>query len=366
MRILYAIQGTGNGHTCRGQEILHVLKKRHDVDILVSGTHVEIGLPYEIAYQFKGLGFIFGKSGGIDLLATYKKNRIRRLLSEINQLPVEDYDLVISDFEPVSAWACQQKRKPCIALSHQAAVLNRNSPKPAKPGGLGRAILKRYAPATARYGFHFQPYDDNIFTPIIRQQVRDQIVRNDGHYTVYLPAYGNDRILKVLRQCQSIKWEVFSKHSKEEIHDGNISIFPVSNEAFLESMATSSGILCGAGFETPAEALYMGKKLLVIPMKDQYEQQCNAAALAEMGVPVLKSLKLKHLPFIHDWILQGEVVQVYYPDHTEEILHKIISENTGENISGRTPKAQAVSSAKRFRTAIIRHIASNYSVGSKH
>jgi hypothetical protein len=35
-------------------------------------------------------------------------------------------------------------------------------------------------------------------------------------------------------------------------------------------------------FETPAEALFLGKKLLVIPMTGQYEQECNAAALAAL------------------------------------------------------------------------------------
>ncbi len=47
-------------------------------------------------------------------------------------------------------------------------------------------------------------------------------------------------------------------------------------------------MLCGAGFETPAEALFLGKKLMVIPMKGQYEQHINAASLKELGIPVLK------------------------------------------------------------------------------
>ena len=56
-------------------------------------------------------------------------------------------------------------------------------------------------------------------------------------------------------------------------------------------MASSTGVLCGAGFETPAEALYLGKKLMVIPMKSQLEQFYNAASLKQLGVPVLKKMK---------------------------------------------------------------------------
>ena len=103
MKILYAIQGTGNGHLSRARDIVPVLMKNHDVEILVSGSQSEVDFPYPVKYQLKGLGFIFGAKGGIDIIETYKKNYIKVLLSEINSLPVQDYDMVINDFEPVSA-----------------------------------------------------------------------------------------------------------------------------------------------------------------------------------------------------------------------------------------------------------------------
>src|SRR5437899_1865577 len=127
MKILYAIQGTGNGHMTVAREVLPILKTRAEVDILVSGTQVDVGLPFEIKYKMHGLSFIFGKKGGIDYLETYRKSRIRQLFREIKNLPVEEYDMVISDFEPVSAWACFLKNLPCIGFSHQAAVLSRHS-----------------------------------------------------------------------------------------------------------------------------------------------------------------------------------------------------------------------------------------------
>ena len=89
-------------------------------------------------------------------------------------------------------------------------------------------------------------------------------------------------------------------------------------------MASAQGVLCGAGFETPAEALYRRKKLLVVPMKNQYEQHCNSAALKQMGVPVLKSLKSKHSHVIASWLKSGPVVPVDYCDETEAIIDRII------------------------------------------
>jgi uncharacterized protein (TIGR00661 family) len=359
MKILYAIQGTGNGHLIRALEIVPVLQKHHKVDILISGTHAEIKLPFDVKYRFKGLGFIFGANGGIDIIETYRKNHIKDLLSEINSLPVEDYDLVINDFEPVSAWACYLKNVYCISVSHQAAILNKKAPKPNDMDLIGRAVLKNYAPAKAKYGFHFNNYDDNIFTPVIRSQLREKKIKNKGHYTVYLPAYNDSRILKVLKNCGDANWQVFSKHNKKSIKEDNITIQPINNEAFIESLASSEGVICGAGFETPAEALFMKKKLMVVPMKGQFEQQCNAAALKEMGVPVLKSFKPGNSDKIKRWIEKGNVVKVDYPDNTEKIINKIIAIHAEMvNIQPLTKKNDYT--ANKFRKLILKKLVAQF------
>jgi len=301
-----------------------------DVDVLVSGTQGDLALPFQVRYVLHGFGFVFGTSGGVDIWATYKKSKFRKFLKEINELPVENYDLVINDFEPVSAWACYMKNKPCIGLSHQAAVLAEKAPKTEDTDMIGKLVLKHYAPVTEQYGFHFSKFDKNIFTPVIRQQVREQLIQNKGHYTVYLPAYDDKRLVKRLSEFKDVKWDVFSKHNKKTFKHKNVSIQPIANERFIKSMAESEGVLCGAGFETPAEALFMQKKLLVIPMKTQYEQQLNAAALKQMGVPVIKSLKPKHNDIILDWINNGKVIKVDYQDTTQQILDMIFEKHTPE------------------------------------
>ncbi|MET4081468.1 uncharacterized protein (TIGR00661 family) [Pedobacter sp. UYP30] len=323
MKILYAIQGTGNGHISRARDIIPELRKKGEVDILVSGTEADVFLGFPIKYKLKGLSFVFGKKGGIDLVSTYKKARLKRFFKEVKNLPVRNYDLVINDFEPVSAWACFFNRKQCISLSHQAAALNIKAPQPDKKDRVGKAILKKYAPVTDAYGFHFKAYAENIFTPVIREEIRNADNIQLPHYTVYLPAYNDKRIIKVLKEVKEIEWEVFSKHTKKPYNEENIKISPINNEAFIKSMLTCTGVLCGAGFETPAEALFLKKKLMVIPMKGQYEQQCNAAALKKMGVPVLKKLKIERLGDILAWVQEACVIQVDYPNITHSIIDSI-------------------------------------------
>ncbi len=362
MKILYAIQGTGNGHVSRALEIIPILMKKGSVDILISGIQSDVDLPFPVKYKFKGLSFIFGKKGGIDLISTYKKSSIVNLYAEIKSLPVEEYDLVISDFEPVSSWACRMNNKLCIGLSHQSAVINKNAPKPKIKDPLGNAVLKYYAPVDFSYGFHFEKYDTNIFTPVIRDQIRTSNPKNAGHYTVYLPAYGDEKILKILSKIKNVNWQVFSKHNKKTIIQDNIKIQPISNEGFVKSMINAIGVLCGAGFETPAEALYLKKKLLVIPMKGQYEQQCNAAALKKMDVPVIKSLKKKHLPKIENWINNEQAISVEFKDQTEEIIDKILTTYSTKKIRRKNTLGHHIDSLKKLKENSFEKIISKLSL----
>ena len=124
MKILYAIQGTGNGHIARAEDIVPILQKFGSLDLFVSGAQADIRLSYPVKYKSKGLSFYFGKGGGVDLIKTFRRNSSREVYREIKKFPVEKYDLVINDFEPITAWACLKKNIPCVALSHQSALLS--------------------------------------------------------------------------------------------------------------------------------------------------------------------------------------------------------------------------------------------------
>nr|WP_302180010.1 glycosyltransferase family protein [Chryseosolibacter indicus] len=316
---MYAIQGTGNGHIARAEDIIPILQEYGDLHLFVSGAQADIKLSYPVKYKSKGLSFFFGKSGGIDLLKTFKNNSSKDVYKEIKKFPVEKYDIVINDFEPISAWACRRKEVPCIALSHQSALLSPKVPKPKSYDPVGDWILKNYAPANYHVGFHFSQFDKNIFTPVIRPRIKNAEVKTKPHYTVYLPAYDDKKLVPLLMRIP-IRWHVFSKHAKKSYHVDKVSVYPVNNEEFTASMATATGVLCGAGFETPAEALYLQKKLMVVPMKTQYEQHYNAAALQLLGVPVLKKVKKKNIYKIEEWIESKQIIEVDYPDQTQKAV----------------------------------------------
>jgi uncharacterized protein (TIGR00661 family) len=324
MNILYAIQGTGNGHLSRAVDIVPELRKFGKVDLFVSGAQAEVSLPFPIKYKSKGLSFYFGKSGGINFYKTFQRNSSKDVMKEISQFPVDKYDLIVNDFEPITAWAARKREIPIVGLSHQSALLSKYAPKPKVKDPFGEWLLRTYAPVEKYIGFHFQEYDKNIYTPVIRSAIAESPRTNKGHYTVYLPAYDDKKLVALLMKLPSLRWHIFSKHTKTAYHVGKISVYPISGEDFVASMVTSEGVLCGAGFETPAEVMYLEKKLLVVPMKSQYEQKCNAIALKKMGVPVLKKVKKKSLSRIEKWLDSKEVVEVDYPKVAEKAVEKLM------------------------------------------
>lgn len=319
MKVLYAIQGTGNGHLSRAEEIVPILNKHVDTTVLVSSSQSQIISNFEINYKKKGLTFLSGKNGKVNLLSTIFKSHPIDFLNEIRTFPIWKYDLVITDFEPVSAWSALMHGVPCIEMSHQAAVIHPKAPKPVEKNLIGKYILNHYCPSKEKIGFHFEAFDKSIYTPVIRKEILEADVKTQDYYTVYLPAFNDAAILHFLRQFP-VNWEVYSKYTNTKKQFGNVHFNPINQLDFQKSLINCTGVLCGAGFELPAEAIYLKKKLMVIPMKGQYEQECNAFALMNLGVNVIENLNLVEHRTLNLWLNYGANIAINYENQTEEIV----------------------------------------------
>jgi len=323
MKILYAIQGTGNGHISRAREIVPLLQQYGEVDLLISGTQAEVSLAQPLKYKFHGFSFVFGTKGGVDNWATFKIMNLPQLWRDMHSLPLSQYDLVINDFEPVSAWACRLQKIPSVSLSHQCSFVSPNTPRPEK-WNYAEWIFKYYSPTTYHIGFHFERYADFIHTPVIRSEIRNMETSNLGHYSVYLPAYDDKILFKHLSKAKDVEWQIFSKRQKTPFREGNVQILPVNNEGFNKSLASCTGLLTGGGFEGPAEALFLQKKVLMIPMTGQYEQRCNALAASRLGVPVVDEIDDSFDARISNWIKDDKIIRVNFPDETASIVDGMI------------------------------------------
>jgi uncharacterized protein (TIGR00661 family) len=304
MKIFYAIQATGNGHISRAMEILPYLDRYGKVDIFLSGANSTLQLDAPVKFRSKGLSLFYTNGGGLNYWEMLRKVSPLRLWREVRDLPVDKYDLVINDFECITSLACAHKRVPSVQFGHQASFVSQKTPRPEHRDVMGEWILRNYARATQYIGLHFAQYDDFILPPVIKKEILQADPEDMGHITVYLSSYSDATVKRYLQPLKEFSFQVFSKEVNRPVRDGNILFLPVGKGAFNKSLITCKAILTGAGFETPAEALYLKKKLMVIPIRGQYEQFCNAAALSKMGVPVLHTLDAGFEAAFRAWMCQ--------------------------------------------------------------
>lgn len=292
MKILYAVQATGNGHISRASEILPHLQNHGTVHIMLSGTNAHLPVQLPVKYRSKGMSLFYRTNGGLNYFKMLRQFNPFQLWRDIKTLPVEEYDLVINDFEFITAMACKRKGVFSVQMGHQASFQFAESPRPGRRDRMGEWVLRHFAPANEYIGLHFKQYHPKILPPIIVENVRKAIPSNQGHITVYLVQYNVDVLRKQLSGLTHLTFHIFSAEISKQTQVNNCLLFPLGKESFSHSMIHSQGIITGGGFETPAEALYLKKKIISIPIKGQYEQECNAEALKEFGALVLTDIDI--------------------------------------------------------------------------
>lgn len=321
MKILYSVQATGNGHISRAMELLPYFKNYGSVDIFLSGANSTLALDGPVKYRSKGLSLFYTCSGTLSYSKMFRNVDPLKMFKEVRDLPVENYDLVINDFECITAMACARKKVPSVNFGHQASFLSPKTPRPEKVSKMGEWILKNYAKASQYIGLHFQSYDNFIFSPVIKSEILKAEQKDKGHITVYLPSYCDEVLKNYLLPFTDFQFEVFSHQKKERSREGNIQYIPVTKVDFNQSLINCHGIITGGGFETPAEAIYLKKKILSIPIQGQYEQQCNGAALKLLGIPVLDKLDDDFPDHFQHWINETKAPSITYDYSTESIIN---------------------------------------------
>jgi len=318
MKILYGINGTGNGHITKSLNIISNLNKLgyKDIDILISGNNHSLNIPFK--YKFHGFSLKYNQYGSIDYIKTFKDLKPFRFLKDI-KLDLSKYDKIITDFEPITAWACKNQNIDCLGISHQYSFTSDKSPRPKNKSYFGEFILKNMAPVSNEIGLHFKKYDNNILYPIIRDEIMYSKPIKGGVYTVYLPSYSLSILLPILSKHNAV-FEIFSKEINTTKIYKNCIIKPNSIKDFTKSFINCRGIITSAGFETPSEAMFMKKKLMCIPILGQYEQLCNAESLKELGVMVKYDLSELDT-FIHN----KPKYKFEWEDPMKEIIKNILA-----------------------------------------
>ncbi|OBT16784.1 glycosyltransferase [Vibrio sp. UCD-FRSSP16_10] len=313
MKILYGVQGTGNGHIARARAMAEAFKKRDnvEVDFVFSGREKQKYFSMDAfdGYRtFSGLTFN-SNSGKVDYLKTATNNNVVELLQDIKTLDVKKYDLVLNDFEPISAWAAKKHKVPCIGISHQNAFRYQ---VPKKGYGLmDKTIIHHFAPSDFQVGLHWYHFDQPILPPIVH--VCDtQSTAEEAFVLVYLPFEDLKQVRELLQRLSGYSFRCYHPDIKQARDTDNVQLRPLSFSEFQRDLASCHGVIANGGFELPSEALSLGKKLLLKPLDGQFEQQSNVATLEYLG---LGSAMLElELGTIRKWLEEDTPDPIHYPD----------------------------------------------------
>lgn len=334
MKILYGVQGTGNGHITRARAMAEAFLQFPGLEVqwLFSGRPPEKLFAMEAFGDYwwrEGLTFVH-KAGKIDQIATAKQLNVSRLRKDIRDLPVQDFDLVISDFEPVTAWAAKKRKRPSLGLGHQYAF-NFAIPTP-RFGWTARAIMKMFAPVQLSLGMHWHHFGHPILPPIAQPHVQSDATLQE-HVLVYLPFEHAEPLLHQLAQLPH-SFVVYGLPTELPVAD-NIELKAPSVEGFRNDVATSRAVICNSGFELIAETLTLGKPILTRPLKGQFEQEANAMALKELQLA--KVVEQMDAVTIGRWLQEHpRGVHIDWPDVATTIVQWIAD--------GRTESPQQLSS----------------------
>lgn len=290
-----------------------------DVDYIFSGRAADQYYAMEPFGDWRwrnGLSFSVVK-GKVKPLSTLFAAKPGQLLRDINSLELRGYDLVISDFEPVTAWAAQRQNVASLGIGHQYAF---DYPIP-KAGGnpLTRTIMRQFAPTQFSLGMHWYHYQQPIVPPII-DVYQSEIASEPKQIIVYLPFESDREVSALLRQLPDYHFLYYGAFPRQTSVE-NITYNPVSREGFQLDLARCGGVISNAGFELASEAISLGKKLLVKPLEGQMEQISNGLALADLELG--RSTKTLHPSVVRNWLDNFTARKITYPDVAKHIVEWI-------------------------------------------
>ena len=323
MKIFYAIQGTGNGHISRAEQLYPYLQKHGEVDFFLSGSNAQLQTPLPIKYKSNGISLHYKNTGGMDY-GKISKSLGFNIYKEAKALPIENYDVIINDFEFITSLACTLKKKKSIQFGHQASFQSKLTPRASNFNPLGNWVLNKFVKSTDYLGLHFESYDKNIYNPIIKDEIINAFPIDNGHITVYLPQYSIAFLSPYLLTQSKFNFEVFTKEVTHVTEYKNLTLLPIDNKTFTNSLIQCHGIITAGGFETPAEALYLKKKLLSIPILNHFEQECNGAAMQKLGVTVIKKIDKNFNQVFTEWVQAENKTQFTLTHSTEEIVNLLM------------------------------------------
>ncbi len=305
MRILYGVVGEGMGHATRSKVVCeHLVARGHDVKIVVSGrAHAMLSKAFSDVVEIRGLTIRY-VDNRMDRDGTLARNVLAApgmLAANVGAYfdTVAKFrpDAVVSDFDSFAYLFAKRHGLPVVSIDNQQIVSRCKLGKFAKAGAkldyqLTKAFVRAKLPGCDHYivTTFFEPpirrkceADTTLVPPILRKEILDakKRARPGDHVLVYQTSTSDTKLLDELQSVRDQKFVVYGL--RRSSHRGNTTLKEFSETGFVDDLAAARAVVCNGGLSLIGEAIYLGKPIFSVPVRNQYEQVLNARYLEQLG-----------------------------------------------------------------------------------
>lgn len=319
MKVLYGVQGAGNTPIANARIMENAFSQRSDIDVdfVFSGRSINT---YEDMASFSNARFFRGldipsHSQQPRVLKTLNDIKNNQVLCNIKQLDVSQYDLVLNDAEPISAWAAKLKGIPSISIGHQAAF---NYRVPKVKNYVSRRLMSHWlAPTNIQLGMHWFHFNQPIVPPFVSNQAVYES-SNYNYIAVYLPFESVNNIQVLLEPLSDQRFICYHPHIKSNVERENVSWRSLHINDTEENIQNCAGVITNGDFNWVSKALQLGKKLLIKPAVGQFE------SLSDLRV--LEKLELCHTLYhldtddVEEWLAHDANEPISFPDDPTPLI----------------------------------------------
>ena len=318
LRCLFLVQGEGRGHLTQALSLRRLL---HDAGHAVAGVIVgqsqsraipsffEDGFEAPVSFVESPSFVPDGADRSVRPWATVL-HELQRTPSFLHSLQAIDAaverhkpDVIVNFFEPLGGFYAMRYRPevPIVAVAHQYMF---HHPTYAFPPGrwMQRWMTRAFAHLTAwgavrRLALSLYPAPNRphkqlaVLPPLLRDKLFQQPTGpSDSFLLVYILNSGYaEEVIRWHEQNPNVPLHCFWDRPDAdpvEAYDDTLTFHQLDDDKFLSLMARCKGFVSTAGFESVAEAMYLGTPVQVVPVDGHFEQLCNAFDTVRAGAGI--------------------------------------------------------------------------------
>jgi uncharacterized protein (TIGR00661 family) len=275
--------------------LTHLVGAGHEVKVAsYDRGHANLSDDFDV-FETEGLT-LRSVDNKISVVKTFTDNVARlsdgvRKLRELRAQLFKEFqpDVVLTDFEPMTAYTARSFDLPLVTIDNQHRMRYMRYPLPdhlKKDALVTESVIRLMVPkpdvslVTTFYFGELKNERTFLFPPILRREVLELQPTDGEHVLVYF-THGFESFHDNLRSLSRERFVIYG--AGREGTEGNLTFRPFSSAGFLADLASARAVIATAGFTLMTEALHLGKPMLALPMKGQFEQELNALLLQDLA-----------------------------------------------------------------------------------